>query len=132
MDHAATNDRPDQTCSPDARQDCAKKLRVIADDTRFSVLRLLMDNPWRVGDLAERLKVEQSLMSHHLKVLKKAGLVTANRTGRSVNYSMPEEVGPGPDGRSINLGCCTLHFTREGLECAPTCGTTDAASHSMT
>jgi DNA-binding transcriptional ArsR family regulator len=119
MDHAATNDSPTHTCSPDTRHECARKLRVIADDTRFAVLRLLMDNPWRVGDLAERLNVEQSLMSHHLKVLKKAGLVEATRTGRSVHYSMPTGVGPGSENRSLNLGCCTLIFNKDSLACVP-------------
>jgi ArsR family transcriptional regulator len=89
---------------------CARKLKVLADRTRLAVMESLMDEPSYVGTLAETLNVEQSLLSHHLKVLREAGLVVADREGKAVLY----RVAPGTEVQgsrsAINLGCCQLHF----------------------
>jgi ArsR family transcriptional regulator len=70
----------------------------------------LMQDPSHVGRLAEILNVEQSLLSHHLKVLREAGLVVADRDGKAVLYRVaPETRVPGTR-KAINLGCCQLHF----------------------
>lgn len=89
---------------------CAEKLKVLADRTRLAVMETLMDEPSYVSQLSDLLDVEQSLLSHHLRVLREAGLVVADRDGKNVIYS----VAPGtqvPGSRNaINLGCCQLHF----------------------
>ena len=66
------------------RQDCAAQLKVLADSTRLAVTRRLLRKPQQVGELRELLGVEQSLLSHHLRVLKNAGLVLDERVGKSV------------------------------------------------
>jgi len=90
---------------------CVSKLRILADSTRLSVLRTLMDEPKNVSDLMAIVGVEQSLLSHHLGVLRDAGLVIANRCGKNMLYHLA----PGVEGESvicktINLGCCQLTF----------------------
>jgi ArsR family transcriptional regulator len=89
---------------------CAEKLKVLADRTRLAVMECLMDGPSHVGKLAEILHVEQSLLSHHLKVLRRAGLVVAHRDGKAVLYRLEPETQVSAPGRAINLGCCQLHF----------------------
>jgi len=42
---------------------CARQLKVLADTTRLSVLKMLMEGPLHVGELNSVLKLEQSLLS---------------------------------------------------------------------
>jgi ArsR family transcriptional regulator len=96
--------------SPPAESFCAQQLKVLADDTRLSVLRLLMKGPKRVGELNDVLGLDQSLLSHHLKTLRHAGLVEATRDGKAVLYRLAPNVQGTSSGEAINLGCCQLSF----------------------
>lgn len=88
---------------------CSDKLKVLSDRTRLAVMEYLMTQPCRVSFLSEALSVEQSLLSHHLKVLRKAELVVTERDGKGILYRVaPQAIVP--DSRAINLGCCQLHF----------------------
>ena len=93
------------------RDFCAERLRVLADATRLSVVRALLDGPLHVGELTERIPVEQSLLSHHLRVLREAGLVRGERDGKAVLYTLAPDISV--DGRSIDLGCCRLSFDED-------------------
>ena len=89
---------------------CASKLKVLSDSTRLAVLEFLMDGPRKVGELMEKLRVEQSLLSHHLAVLRDNGLVKATREGKTIIYQLPEDVSDSTTGKAINLGCCKISF----------------------
>jgi ArsR family transcriptional regulator len=89
---------------------CSEKLKVLSDPTRLAVVEYLMLGPCHVGTLADALDVEQSLLSHHLKVLRRAELVVSERDGKSVLYSVSPGAQVKEDKRAINLGCCQLHF----------------------
>lgn len=93
-----------------ATDPCAARLKVLADPTRLEVLRRLLDGPRHAGELARALDVEQSLLSHHLRVLRHAGLVAARRDGKAVLYRLAEGVQGRVQGPSIDLGCCRLAF----------------------
>ena len=58
----------------------------------------------------EILSVEQSLLSHHLAVLRDHELVETHRDGKSVIYQLPEDVSASTAGKAINLGCCKISF----------------------
>ncbi|QRP49931.1 helix-turn-helix transcriptional regulator [Amycolatopsis sp. FDAARGOS 1241] len=64
----------------------------LANPARREVLRLLLDGPMAAGDLAERFAMRRPSLSEHLRVLREAGLVTEQRTGRHRVYSL--EAGP--------------------------------------
>jgi len=89
---------------------CVSKLKMLADSTRLSVLKTLMDGAKNVGELMTILGVEQSLLSHHLCVLRDAGLVVANRSGKAMFYQLAPGVASVAASRTINLGCCQLSF----------------------
>lgn len=89
---------------------CASLLKVLADETRLAVVEQLLAGPKHVGEVNETLGVEQSLLSHHLKVLREAGLVTSRRDGKQVLYSLARNVQGSREGRAINLGCCLISF----------------------
>lgn len=90
--------------------DCASRLKVLADETRLAVLRELLGGSQRVGELATRLGTEQTLLSHHLKVLREAGLVATSRDGKAILYDLAAGVAARTsDGRAaIDIGCCKL------------------------
>ena len=90
--------------------DCADKLKLLADTTRLAVLESLMDKPKRVGELMDLLGVEQSLLSHHLALLREAGLVEGVRDGKAVLYQLAQGVESATTGKSLDLGCCQLSF----------------------
>jgi ArsR family transcriptional regulator len=90
--------------------DCASRLRVLADETRLNVLLQLQDVPKHVGELNAAIDVPQNLLSHHLRVLRDAGLVEAERDGRAVVYRLAPGVKTRSRARELDLGCCLLSF----------------------
>jgi len=64
-------------------------LRCICDETRFEILELLQKNKELcVNDFVNKLKKEQPLVSHHLKTLKKCGIVKSRDEGKKAMYSI--------------------------------------------
>ena len=89
---------------------CASLLKVLADETRLAVVRQLIDGPKHVGEINEFLGLEQSLLSHHLRILRESGLVNSERDGKAVLYSLAPEFQVSTKGEAINLGCCLISF----------------------
>lgn len=90
---------------------CADRLKVLGDSTRLEVMRLLLEHPHHVGELQRTIGVEQSLLSHHLRVLRDAGLVIGERDGKAVRYRVaPDVANASRGGEAIHLGCCVLTF----------------------
>jgi DNA-binding transcriptional ArsR family regulator len=56
-------------------------LRALADGNRRTILALVRDQPRAVGEIADRVSLSQQAVSHHLRVLRGAGLVTEQRAG---------------------------------------------------
>jgi DNA-binding transcriptional ArsR family regulator len=79
----------------EARQ-IAELLAAIAEPTRLQILRQLTGGPQYVGQLSEQLGIPMVNMSHHLGVMRSAGVLAADKTGRRVIYSLrPEVYAPG-------------------------------------
>jgi Predicted transcriptional regulators len=66
----------------------APMFRALGERSRLRILGELLDEPRHVGDLVRRTGLRQSLVSHHLKVLREAGLVVARRRGPFVFYEL--------------------------------------------
>jgi ArsR family transcriptional regulator len=65
--------------------------KAIADDTRQRIMTLCCCTRMNVGDIAEAIGVTQPTASHHLAILRDAGLVTIEREGRETYYSLNQE-----------------------------------------
>lgn len=89
---------------------CVRQLKILADSTRLAVLELLWSGPKHVGEINAVLGLEQSLLSHHLKVLRDEGFVRATRDGKAVLYHLESTIFYTDAGRTIDLGCCRLIF----------------------
>ncbi len=66
-------------------------LQAVADPVRWAVLEELGESPRCVCDINERIPVPANLLSYHLRVLRDAGLVTATRRGRWVDYALADD-----------------------------------------
>lgn len=64
--------------------------KALGEPTRLRILEALADGPTCVCTLREVTGLSGPLMSHHLGVLRAAGLVTAARRGRWVDYELAE------------------------------------------
>ncbi len=71
--------------------DLAELFKIFGDSTRIRILYVLFESEVCVCDLAEMLHMNQSAISHQLKILKQAKLVTGRREGKSVIYSLADE-----------------------------------------
>jgi DNA-binding transcriptional ArsR family regulator len=56
-------------------------LRGLADGNRRAILEVVRDSPRAVGEIAAEVAMSQQAVSHHLRVLRGAGLVTETRDG---------------------------------------------------
>ena len=65
--------------------------KVVGDTTRIKILHALLVAEMCVCDLSNLLKVSQSAVSHQLKTLRQAALVTFRRQGKVVFYSLKDE-----------------------------------------
>jgi len=65
-------------------------LKIIAEPNRLMILSVLQEGPLNVGQIQERLKMPLNLTSFHLRPLKKAGLISAKKTGLNIYYSVNE------------------------------------------
>lgn len=65
--------------------------KVFGDGTRIKILFVLLQSEMCVCDLAQVLKMEQSAISHQLRVLKQMKLVNNRREGKTVFYSLADD-----------------------------------------
>jgi len=66
--------------------------KAIADETRQKIMSLLCCNWLCVSEVVERMgDVSQPTVSHHLSVLREAGLVNSRREGKQVFYSLNQD-----------------------------------------
>src|SRR3954468_8494724 len=95
----ANRSRPIDCCSdvaPSAELSAARRDRLVAvyralgDPTRLEVFRLIAAQtaPLCVCDIVDRFEVSQPTISHHLKTLRDAGLVTVSRRGVWAYYAV--------------------------------------------
>jgi ArsR family transcriptional regulator len=74
--------------------------KALADETRQKIMALCCCQELSVSDIVDQLEVSQPTVSHHLKILKSAGLVVVKRRGKEVYYMLNQE-------RLAN-GCCQV------------------------
>lgn len=75
--------------------DLERRLReqcfALGNTERLSILSEIQKKPRTVTDILKDVKITQSTLSHHLRILRKAGFVTGIRSGRHVFYSIRKQ-----------------------------------------
>jgi len=62
--------------------------RALADPTRRRILQLLRERDMTAGEIADHFDLAKPTLSGHFNVLRDAGLVTSERRGRTIVYSL--------------------------------------------
>jgi DNA-binding transcriptional ArsR family regulator len=77
--------------------------KAIADETRQQIMELCCCTAMSVNELVEQMGVTQPTVSHHLAILRQAGLVTAERQGKQILYQINHA--------TIAENCCQVAYT---------------------
>ncbi len=80
--------------------DTVEFAKALADETRQKIMSLCCCEFVSVNDIVEQLDVAQPTVSHHLKILKNAGLVRSERRGKQVLYTLNQQ--------RLAQGCCQV------------------------
>ena len=65
--------------------------KAIADETRQKIMNLVCCNSLSVNEIVEKLDVSQPTVSHHLALLREAGLVDVREEGKQTFYSLNQQ-----------------------------------------
>ena len=68
--------------------DTAELFKVFADSTRIRILYALFEEERSVNEIANLLNMNQSAISHQLKILKNSKLIKNRRNGKTIYYSL--------------------------------------------
>ena len=71
--------------------DLADLFKVFGDSTRIRILYALMEGSLCVSDISSELEMNQSAVSHQLKILKQNKLVKNTRAGKAILYELADE-----------------------------------------
>lgn len=92
---------------------CAEVLRALGDETRLTILESLLVREKCVTDLVKEMRCGQPHISHHLGILRSAGLVEGVRAGRRICYRVAPDIQKALKGSrrsTLDFGCCQLSF----------------------
>ena len=65
-----------------------KVFKALNDQTRREILKLLKEKDMTAGDIAEAFSITKPSISHHLDILSQAELVTSEKKGQFIIYSL--------------------------------------------
>ncbi len=81
----------DKNLSLDTLFELSEFFKFFGDTTRIRIIEILMSGEISVNEIAEKLQLGQSAVSHQLRILRTAGLVKPRRAGRTIFYSLDDE-----------------------------------------
>lgn len=102
---------------------CAKMLHALAAPERLRIIAVLRNGERNVTEIADSLGMTLVNISHHISVLRHAGIVRRHKSGRFVYYSLPpgllqrDEVSQAVE--YFDLGCCRLEVPRPADSACP-------------
>ncbi len=97
---------------------CAGVLKAIGDETRLKILECLLLEEQCVTELMLKLRCAQPHVSHHLRILRGAGLVEGIRDGKRICYRISPSVKralANRQGQALHFGCCEVRFPESVL-----------------
>jgi ArsR family transcriptional regulator len=74
-----------------SNKDTSLFAKALADETRQKIMKLICCEPLSVSEIVEKLNVTQPTVSHHLAILREAGLVKVQEDGRQTFYTLNQE-----------------------------------------
>lgn len=77
---------PDLALTDDKAIELADMFKMLGDPSRLRIVAETLSGPQSVGHMAEKLGLSPSLVSHHLRLLRAARLVSPERRGKQIFY----------------------------------------------
>ncbi len=62
--------------------------KALNDETRRQIVELLKERDMNAGEIANKFNISKPSISHHLDILKRADLITSEKKGQFVEYSL--------------------------------------------
>lgn len=62
--------------------------KALNDETRRQIIELLKEKDMNAGEIANRFNISKPSISHHLDILKRADLITSEKKGQFIEYSL--------------------------------------------
>ena len=62
--------------------------KALNDETRRQIVELLKEKDMNAGEIAKRFNISKPSISHHLDILKRADLISSEKKGQFVEYSL--------------------------------------------
>ena len=62
--------------------------KALNDETRRQIIELLKEKDMNAGEIADQFNISKPSISHHLDILKRADLITSEKKGQFVEYSL--------------------------------------------
>ncbi len=85
IDHLITNVTEDELC------DLAELFKTFGDSTRIKILYDLFEREKNVTEICEDLEMNQSAISHQLRILKNSKLINSRREGKQMIYYLADD-----------------------------------------
>ncbi len=97
---------------------CSRLLKALADPERLKIVQALRSGPACVSEVAEQLKEVVANVSHHLRVLRNAGLLVDRRDGKNIIYALHPDIFLRTESKPgaldvLDFGCCRLELGSE-------------------
>ena len=71
--------------------DLSELFKIFGDSTRIKIINILLDEELCVNDIANKINVSQSAVSHQLRILKSSKLVNYRKVGNMIYYSLADD-----------------------------------------
>lgn len=91
MSHRPASEAESQPLDANMAHSVAETMQALATASRVRILGYLSEGPQSVGQLADAVGMEQSAVSHQLRLLRHLRLVVGERSGRTVIYSLHDD-----------------------------------------
>ncbi|WP_297798571.1 autorepressor SdpR family transcription factor [uncultured Eudoraea sp.] len=62
--------------------------KALNDETRRQIIELLKERDMNAGEIADRFSISKPSISHHLDILKRADIISSEKKGQFVQYSL--------------------------------------------
>lgn len=89
-------------------------LRALGEMNRLRIMRVLLNEPLDVNEIAQRLEMSSYNVSKHLRILKEAGLLDVEKAGRQRLYGVAKNLKKelAANQNVLELECCTFRFDK--------------------
>ncbi len=84
------SDHASALLGPTALEAAAECLRTLSHPSRLRIVQMLLRERYTVGELAEACEIPSHMASEHLRLMERCGLLSRDRDGRRIFYSVAE------------------------------------------